>query len=355
MELTKGQVAVVTGGGERDRAGAGRAASRRPGCTSCSADVQDDALAAAAAAAAGPRRRGAAVQHRRQQGGRRAGPRRADARPLRRRPRRVQQRRRGRPVRPVVRPDQLVGVGHGRQLLGRRPRLPGVPPPPRRRRAHRQHGVDRRPDARASDPATTRRSTPSSRSPRTSSTRSRWPSCRSASACCARAGCAPTSSRPTATGRPSSARSRPTTRPTPSFRQHVDAGPGRGSHAGLGRRRRRRRHRGRPVLGHPAPGLPRHRHRPLGDDRRARRPGAAPSTSPACRRARRSSPRSPAALGLERAAGRRHRRPLDLPADRGRIMDVDRSSRDLPYGPRSDLRGGTEHEVRRARGAFTSG
>ena len=58
-------------------------------------------------------------------------PRRADDRPLRRRPRRVQQRRRGRAVRSVVRPDQLVGVGDGRQLLGRRPRLPGVPPPPR--------------------------------------------------------------------------------------------------------------------------------------------------------------------------------------------------------------------------------
>ena len=131
---------------ERDRAGAGRAARRgrarprdrrRPGRRPGGGDR----------AAAGPRGRRAARARRRQQGGRgpgawpeqtidhfgavhvvcnNAG---------------VAARRRS-----VVRPDQLVGVGHGRQLLGRRPRLPGVPPPPRRRRwAHRQHGLDRRP------------------------------------------------------------------------------------------------------------------------------------------------------------------------------------------------------------------
>ena len=52
-------------------------------------------------------------------------------RAVRRRARRVQQRRRGGTSRPVVRADQRVGVGDGRQLLGCRARVPGVPAPPR--------------------------------------------------------------------------------------------------------------------------------------------------------------------------------------------------------------------------------
>ena len=146
----------------------------------------------------------------------------ADARALRRRPRRLQQRRRGASVRPVVRAAHVVGVGDGRQLLGRRARLPRLPPPPRRRRAHRQHGVDRRADAgvRAELRRVQARRRGDQRGPLHHGATS--PACRSGSACCARAGCARTSSRPTATGRPSSARSRPTTRPTRRSGEHVE-------------------------------------------------------------------------------------------------------------------------------------
>ena len=67
------------------------------------------------------------------------------------------------------------------------------------------------------------------------------------------------------------ARRRPGERGHPPLRRDR---PRRGPHAGLGRRRRRRRRHRRPVLGHPPPGLPRHLHRAVGVDRRARRPDA---------------------------------------------------------------------------------
>ena len=253
--------------------------------------------------------------------------------------------------RSVVRPAQLVGVGDGRQLLGRRPRLPRVPPAPRRRRrAHRQHGLDRRAVPRASARATTRRSTPSWRSPSSSTTRSRSPGCRSASACCARAGCAPTSSRPTATGRPSSAPSPTTTRRDAVTRQHIERALAEGRTpasvadavadavtadrfwviphqdfldlcierwATIAERARPAAARGR--AGHAAA---------VADPRRGRR---------------RPRPRGPGG----------HRRPLDRPPTEGdhggdRSFGTCRTDRGVIF------RGGTEHEVRRARGAFTS-
>ena len=161
------------------------------------------------------------------------------------------------------------GVVHG---------VPRVPAPtsPSGRRSHRQHRVDRRAAARASGLATTR-----SKHAVVAITEDLYHTvqmagCRSASACCARDGCAPTSSTPTATGPPSwaSAARRRTPAPTAivgHYRRALDEGW-------------RRRPwptpwptpcRGRPLLGVPAPGLPRHRRAALGDDRRARRSDAA--------------------------------------------------------------------------------
>ena len=66
-----------------------------------------------------------------------------DDRPLRRRPRGLQQRRRGGKGDPGSDRSQL-GMGHGRQLLGSRARRPRLPPHLLTRRAHRQHRLDRR-------------------------------------------------------------------------------------------------------------------------------------------------------------------------------------------------------------------
>ena len=59
MELVKGQVAVVTGGGQRHRAGAGRPVRRAPGCTSCWPTSRRTRWRRRAAEVGGARRRGA--------------------------------------------------------------------------------------------------------------------------------------------------------------------------------------------------------------------------------------------------------------------------------------------------------
>ncbi len=53
------------------------------------------------------------------------------------------------------------------------------------------------------------------------------------------------------------------------------AGDRRGQDTGIGRRRRARRDHRRPLLGHPPPGLPRHRHRAVAPHRRPARSRAA--------------------------------------------------------------------------------
>ena len=127
----------------------------------------------------------------------------------------------------------------------------------------------------------------------------------------------------------------------PGERRHAPprrAGARRGPHAGVGRRRRRRRDHRRPVLGDPAPGLPRPVHRALGDDRRARSTRCRPRTCRACRRARRSSPRSPPRSALRDAATD----PLTPPAGRG-IMGADRSSGTCRTNRGAIFRGGTDN------------
>ena len=179
-------------------------------------------------------------------------------------------------------------VGHGREPVGHRPRLPCVPAPPARRRPHRQHRVRRRPASRVQPRLRRDQARRRWRSPRTSTRRCRRPGCRSGSACCAPVGCAPTSSRRSATCPVSRRRAR---RRRPGHSRHMSAGHRRRDAARAGGRRRARRDHDRHVLGDPdAAGVPRPVHRALGDDPRPDQPTWR-STSPGCRPATRSSPR----------------------------------------------------------------
>ena len=310
MELTKGQVAVVTGGAS----GIGLALAERfagAGLDLVIADVQDDALAAGRRAAAGPSAspccRSASTSARRPRC--KASPSSTD-RPLRRRPRRVQQRRRGR-ARPIpwfgplsswewvmgvnfwgvvhgcraFLPHLAAGGGHIVNTASIAGLYPGFAPSYDAskhsvvaiQRAPLQHGQGRRPADRR------QRAVPGLGAHQHRST-------------------------PSATGRPSSATSPTRTRPMPSRSAILRTGARRGPHPGIGRRRRARRRGRRPLLGHPAPGLPRPVHRALGDDRRARRPAATGGLAghaaaladprrgrrrPRPRRPRRRSPTSP--------------------------------------------------------------